>query len=46
MAQLQQELLSLEVEPLEIVVHDPGREGYDTPCARRESGDPDHTECC
>ena len=31
MAQLQQELSSLEVEPLEIVMRDPGREGFDTP---------------
>jgi hypothetical protein len=30
MAPLQQELSSLEVEPLEIVVCDPGREGFDT----------------
>jgi hypothetical protein len=31
MAPLQQELSSLEVEPLEIVEQAPGREGFDTP---------------
>ena len=30
MAPLQQELSRLEVEPLEIVEHVPGREGFDT----------------
>jgi hypothetical protein len=36
MAPLQQELSNLEVEPLQIVVHDPDREGFDTPA--QESG--------